>query len=870
MKKLRFLLLLFFIPVTVIFGRHNRAGEITYRYISDNTYEFTITTFTYTLSGIDRPTLDVQWGDNTYSTVSRKTLDILPDYYQKNTYVATHIFPGSGIYTIIMQDPTRNLGVKNIPNSVFVVFSVKTTLLIHPEIGKNSTPLLLNYPIDKAALGRKFIHNPGAFDPDGDSLSYSIGTCSREKGIPIENYTLPRASDSIYINPITGDLTWDVPVDTGIFNIAINIEEWRKGIKIGNIVRDMQIEVYNTKNNPPVNGALKNFCVEAGTVIKNAIVATDPDMETITLSASGGPFSLNDKTVTFTKAANSPGFASSVFEWKTNYNHIRKQPYFVTIKSQDNNSQIKLVDIDNFYVKVLAPAPKNVKAIPASNSISLKWSQTVCKNASGYEVYRSSNPLPFTIDSCNGGIPDGMEYSKIATLSKITDTAYLDDNSGKSLDPGTNYCYRIVTLFADGTKSYPSGESCATLISGVPALISASVTKIDSINGTVFLSWIKPKDLDTIPAPGPYLYKIYKTDNFAGDNFKQIDSIETSDLNDTTYTDKGFNTISFPYNYKIELYNNSPGNRFIIGKFETASTLYPDFTPGDNQLIIQFYKKVPWFNSKYIVFRKNNNTQTFDSIGYTYTGDYIDKGLANNVTYTYKVLAYGLREFNGRTYNTINWSHKNSGTPVDREPPCPPVLKLNSYCDSSVNYLVWTNPNHSCASDVIRYNIYYKLNPEDKFTLLATNNDAKDTTYRHNLQETLASCYAVTAVDSFGNESAQTNIKCFTGCTGYSLPNVFTPNNDNINDLMVSYNPNNYVKSVDMKIFNRWGRLVFETNDPDIKWDGKSKETKQYVSQGVYYYICNVYEPHLGGARIVPLTGFVYVYYGAKQKTINE
>ncbi len=50
---------------------HNRAGEITYVQLSDLTYEITITTFTYTLSFADRPTLNVEWGDNTTSVAPR-------------------------------------------------------------------------------------------------------------------------------------------------------------------------------------------------------------------------------------------------------------------------------------------------------------------------------------------------------------------------------------------------------------------------------------------------------------------------------------------------------------------------------------------------------------------------------------------------------------------------------------------------------------------------------------------------------------------------------------------------------------------------------------------------------------------------------
>ncbi len=241
-------LVLAFTYGTNVRATHNRAGEITLRQINDLTYEITITTFTYTLSAADRPQLEVQWGDNTTSIAPRVALENLPNYYRHNTYIIQHTFPGPGTYQVVVQDPNRNYGVRNIPNSVNVVFSIKTIITINPGIGEDSTPILLNPPIDKAALGQIFIHNPAAFDYDGDSLSYSLTVCTAEDGKPIENYTLPKASDTLYVDPVTGDLVWDTPVDTGIYNIAMNISEWRNGIKIGNVVRDMQIEVYRTDN----------------------------------------------------------------------------------------------------------------------------------------------------------------------------------------------------------------------------------------------------------------------------------------------------------------------------------------------------------------------------------------------------------------------------------------------------------------------------------------------------------------------------------------------------------------------------------------------------------------------------------------------
>ena len=152
---------------------HNRAGEITYVQLSDLTFEITITTYTYTLSYADRDELEVEWGDNSTSVAPRNSYVFLPNYYKRNIYKTTHTYPGPGVYKIVVQDPNRNADVINIPNSVNVVFSITTTLIVNPSIGRNSTPVLLNPPYDKAARGHVFIHNPGAYDPDGDSLSYS-------------------------------------------------------------------------------------------------------------------------------------------------------------------------------------------------------------------------------------------------------------------------------------------------------------------------------------------------------------------------------------------------------------------------------------------------------------------------------------------------------------------------------------------------------------------------------------------------------------------------------------------------------------------------------------------------------------------------
>ena len=45
-----------------------------------------------------------------------------------------------------------------------------------------------------------------------------------------------------------------------------------------------------------------------------------------------------------------------------------------------------------------------------------------------------------------------------------------------------------------------------------------------------------------------------------------------------------------------------------------------------------------------------------------------------------------------------------------------------------------------------------------------------------------------------------------------------------------------------MTIYNRWGNIVYETQDPNINWDGKDWKNGTKCSDGVYFYICKVYE----------------------------
>ena len=92
----------------------------------------------------------------------------------------------------------------------------------------------------------------------------------------------------------------------------------------------------------------------------------------------------------------------------------------------------------------------------------------------------------------------------------------------------------------------------------------------------------------------------------------------------------------------------------------------------------------------------------------------------------------------------------------------------------------------------------------------------------------------------------------------YELPNVITINGDGVNEIFKPIK-NKFIKDIDLKIYNRWGNLVFETTDPSIMWDGKVIQTNQLCSQGTYFYHCQVNEIRLSGTVSKNLKGFLQV-----------
>lgn len=104
-----------------------------------------------------------------------------------------------------------------------------------------------------------------------------------------------------------------------------------------------------------------------------------------------------------------------------------------------------------------------------------------------------------------------------------------------------------------------------------------------------------------------------------------------------------------------------------------------------------------------------------------------------------------------------------------------------------------------------------------------------------NLPVTESGLYSVTISDNCREETDEIEIN-FTNCTicEVFVPNAFSPDFNGYNDTFKPFS-NCVLENYSFKIFNRWGGMVFESNNINTGWDGKFNNSM--VSEGVFVYL---------------------------------
>ncbi len=86
----------------------------------------------------------------------------------------------------------------------------------------------------------------------------------------------------------------------------------------------------------------------------------------------------------------------------------------------------------------------------------------------------------------------------------------------------------------------------------------------------------------------------------------------------------------------------------------------------------------------------------------------------------------------------------------------------------------------------------------------------------------------------------------FSDVLDFRIPNVFSPNGDNVNDLFELISTQDLRDCYTITVFDRWGKEVFANTDNGLAWNGR-RDGGQPASDGVYYYIIKLDEQTYSG-----------------------
>jgi gliding motility-associated-like protein len=499
--------------------------------------------------------------------------------------------------------------------------------------------------------------------------------------------------------------------------------------------------------------------------------------------------------------------------------------------------------------------------VPDNQQVRLSWNNyknTVCPNASSIQIYRRTDSSRFVDTKCTPGIPKGFRYELIATIPAAQDT-FTDNNKGKLLQPGNEYCYRLVATFPSpkGGLSYASDEFCTVLQIEMPVITQVSVTKTGIDTGQVEVKWIPAREIDSIAYPKPYQYRLLRTE--VGNNTSTAEVFRSGNLTDTTFLESNLNTAEKEYKYQLLFYftPRSTGTLTLKDSTEPANTIVVKDLPNADSIKLTWRANVPWnnFNQYHYIYRRQNGPfELIDSIfvdnveidaSYVDSGKFKSEPLILGRWYEYYITTngqYGDEKLPRPLLNDspiIRTQLRDSTLPCSpvltvTSPPCTDCKAYNNLPKPIQNLLTWGKPIAPCDSELVRYNVYYA---NDEAETPQKIGETIDTFYSHSNSGSLAGCYYVTAVDFSENESEPSNIVCADNCAAFELPNVFTPNGDEFNAVMQPFcYISDFINQVDFKVFNRFGVEVYRgKTDKNINWNGRTTGGNQ-LSEGMYYY----------------------------------
>jgi len=363
------LCLLSFSFLSETYGSHAVGADLSYTCLGGNQYEFQLA-FYRDCDGISAPASpsisisSLSCGQQTTLTLTQQSFSEVSDLcgtqipnsscnggtlpgIEEYIYTATFTLPANCADWVFSYSVCcRNAIITNSQNPQNFDLYVESTLN-NLNAPCNSSPYFTTKPVPYLCSGQLINYNHGAVDPDGDSLVYTLVNPLDNAVTPVPHIAPFTATYPISTTPVnsfgfdqfSGQMTF-TPSGPQIAILAVLVEEYRNGIKIGSVIRDMQVIVLGTCANtapdvtPPTPGGVSGgtingnvFQVCAGQTLGFTILATDNDpTDTLTVTTNI-PTAIPGATVTTTGV--NPVIIT--FNWPTTSNDVGVHSFTITI-----------------------------------------------------------------------------------------------------------------------------------------------------------------------------------------------------------------------------------------------------------------------------------------------------------------------------------------------------------------------------------------------------------------------------------------------------------------------------------------------------------------------------------------------------------
>jgi gliding motility-associated-like protein len=437
---------------------------------------------------------------------------------------------------------------------------------------------------------------------------------------------------------------------------------------------------------------------------------------------------------------------------------------------------------------------ENVSVINEQGHVSITWNYTGAENI---KIFRDSSAL--------------NNLSELVTLPS-TASSYIDASANAHRNPRS---YKLQSEITSSVRS--------KIVSTFHVTYS-----YDSCLQQINLQWI---DFNKSFAPNqwvPSQFKVNKTE----EGFLEKFTVSASQ------NDYAVENIQENNNYKFSIETNWVGESAvsssnIISMF-TEMPESPDYinalsviSNGENT-DLQFEIAPNSELSKYRLYKSDSHNGTFDSLITITSSDNIISGSHNNSQSDSKNSYYKLVSINECGNETT------SSDVIDN-------ILLNIETTDYINELSW---NLLKEFDLLSgtYEIYRITgNSEPELIRSFSNYDHIEDDIELLQGQNLSGkfCYFVRVYKEGETEYySQSNTECIYLELKIYIPQAFTPNDDGINDLFLpvfSFLPKEY----ELKIYNRWGNIIFETSDPSKGWNGKQSNGKPAPS-GSYIYLLKI------------------------------